>query len=156
MDLELIMQQAQDLLQPYTERVEHPEPDRLDVYIMAEQIAEAVGALVAAEEQAGHWHLITITGLDIPQTEHVDGQVELLYHFCQKAMILTLRARVDYGSPTAPSICGVIPAATLYEREVIEMFGVIFDGTPSRDRLLLPDDWPDWVYPLRKSFQGLE
>jgi Ni,Fe-hydrogenase III component G len=36
------------------------------------------------------------------------------------------------------------------------MFGVILEGMPMRDKLLLPDDWPDWVYPLRKSFKGLE
>jgi NADH:ubiquinone oxidoreductase subunit C len=152
MDNLTILQLAQDILKPWTERVEQPEPDRLDVYMPAEQIVPAVDALV----RSGGWHLSAITGMDIPQTEHEDGQIELLYQFCQRAIIVTLRIRVIYGSPIAPSICGVIPSATLYEREMIEMFGVILEGTPSKARLLLPDDWPDYVYPMRKSFKGLD
>jgi Ni,Fe-hydrogenase III component G len=152
MDNAKMIQLAQALLQPWTDHVAEPESDRLDIYMPAEKIAEAVEALV----RAGGWHLSAITGLDIPQTEHEDGQIELLYQFTQRAVVLTLRIRVPYGYPAAPTICGVIPAATLYERELIEMFGVILVGTPSKDRLLLPDDWPDWVYPMRKSFRGLE
>ena len=34
--------------------------------------------------------------------------------------------------------------------------GFVIEGTPVPDRLVLPDDWPDGVYPLRKSFTGLE
>ncbi len=152
MDINTLLQSAQSLLAPWTDRVETPEPERVDVYLLAEKIVDAVQAMV----NAGGWHLSAITGLDIPQSEDSEGAIELLYHFCQGAAIVTLRIQVPYGLPEAPSICGVIPAATLYEREMIEMFGVILDGTPSRARLLLPDDWPDWVYPLRKSFTGLE
>ncbi len=167
METSELLQSAQTLLTPWTERVEAPEPERVDVYLPAEKIVEAVQAMV----DAGGWHLSAMTGLDIPQSSHVsgapasdtpasgadsEGAIEILYHFCQDAAVVTLRIQVPYGLPEAPSICGVIPAATLYEREMIEMFGVILDGTPSRARLLLPDDWPDWVYPLRKSFTGLE
>jgi Ni,Fe-hydrogenase III component G len=69
---------------------------------------------------------------------------------------VTLRVQAPYGLPEIPSICSILPSATLYERELIEMFGLIIEETPDRSRLLLPDDWPDWVYPLRKSFKGLE
>ena len=34
------------------------------------------------------------------------------------------------------------------------MFGMTITGTPNTEKLLLPDDWPDGVYPLRKSFHG--
>ncbi len=147
-----LLQSAQSLLSPWIGRIETPEPDRMDIYLPAEKIVEAVRAVV----DAGNWHLSAITGLDIPQTATSEGAIELLYHFCQGAAVVTLRIQVPYGLPEAPSICEIIPAATLYERELIEMFGVILDGTPVKARLLLPDDWPDWVYPLRKSFQGLE
>ena len=36
------------------------------------------------------------------------------------------------------------------------MFGVDLLGTPDSDHLLLPDEWPNGVYPLRKSFTGLK
>jgi NADH:ubiquinone oxidoreductase subunit C len=167
METNELLQSAQPLLLPWTERVSAPEPERLDVYLPADKIVEAVQAMV----DAGGWHLSAITGLDIPQStpsqgtpasgatpEGVtsEGAIEILYHFCQGAAVVTLRIQVPYSLPAAPSICGVIPAATLYEREMIEMFGVNLVGTPSQARLLLPDDWPDRIYPLRKSFTGLE
>ncbi len=152
MEIDQIFQPIKGLFSSYIERTEQPEEGRLDIYIPAEKIDYAVGVLVSN----GRWHLSAITGLDIPQTQQVDGKIEILYHFCHGPAILTLRIQVDYGSPIVPSICKVIPSAVLYERETAEMFGVIFDGIPMRDKLLLPDDWPDWVYPLRKSFKGLE
>ena len=53
-----------------------------------------------------------------------------------------------------PTICDIIPSATLYERELMELFGVTVEGTPDPARLVLPDEWPEGVYPLRKSFTG--
>ena len=153
MDTNLLLESAQTLLAPLAERFEKPEEDRLDAYLPdPSRVVEAVQSIV----DAGSWHLSAITGLDIPQTDSSEGNIELLYHFCQRAAVVTLRIRVPYGLPESPSICDVIPSATLYERELIEMFGVILEGTPVHDRLLLPDDWPDGVYPLRKSFKGLE
>jgi NADH:ubiquinone oxidoreductase subunit C len=152
METSELLQSAQELLAPWTDRVESPEEGRVDVYLRAEKIVDAVRAII----DAGGWHLSAMTGLDIPQSTTSDGAIEILYHFCQAAAIVTLRIQVSYGLPEAPSICSVIPSATLYEREMIEMFGVIMVGTPVRDRLLLSDDWPASVYPLRKSFTGLE
>ena len=56
-------------------------------------------------------------------------------------------------TPGVPSVCAIIPSASFFERELIEMFGITVDGTPNRDRLFLPDDWPQGVYPLRKDFK---
>ena len=68
---------------------------------------------------------------------------------------MSVRVRVPYSHAELDSICDLIRSATLYEREFIEMLGVTLRGTPSTARLLLSDDWPDGVYPLRKSFAGL-
>jgi Ni,Fe-hydrogenase III component G len=152
MDTSSIFQSVTSLFSTYIDHTNQPEDGRLDIYIPADKIAYAVGVMVST----GNWHLSAITGIDIPQTAQQDGAIEILYQFCQKSIIVTLRIQVSYGMPIAPSICKVIPAAVLYEREVVEMFGVILEGMPMRDRLLLPDDWPDYVYPLRKSFKGIE
>jgi NADH-quinone oxidoreductase subunit C len=45
-------------------------------------------------------------------------------------------------------------AAYIYEREVHDILGVQFTGHPDLARLLLPDEWPDGVYPLRKEFRS--
>jgi Ni,Fe-hydrogenase III component G len=153
METSTSLEAARAALAPWTLRAEQPEPNRLDFYLPAERIVPAVQAVLAA----GGWRLSAITGIDVPESgEMSDGAIELLYHFCRGGAVATLRISVNYGLPMAPSICGVIPAAVLYEREAVEMFGVILEGSPMRDRLLLPDDWPDYVYPLRKSFKGIE
>ena len=84
------------------------------------------------------------------------GNVEVLYHFCSGPAILTLRVSLPYAQASLDSICDVIPSASLYEREAMELLGVEFVGTPSTEHLLLPDQWPENVFPLRKSFTGLD
>lgn len=152
MDSQEVLQTAQSLLVPWSQKVLSPEANRLDIYLASENLVEAVRAIISS----GGWYLSAITGMDVPPGEDEGGEIEVLYHFCRGAAIATLRVLVSYGAPEVPSICGVIPSATLYERELIEMFGVIVDGTPNRGKLLLPDDWPDFIYPLRKSFTGLD
>jgi len=142
-------------LQAWTLKTAAPETNRLDVYIDPASLPPAVQTIIKAR-----WgYFSAITGLDQPPSgegeNSVEGRIELLYHFCQGPAVLTLRTSVPYSHPLLDSICGLLPSATLYERELIEMFGVVLEGTTSTEKLLLPDDWPDGVYPLRKSFTGL-
>lgn len=52
-----------------------------------------------------------------------------------------------------PSITPEIPGANWAEREAYDMVGIVFRGHPEPKRLILPDDWPDGVFPLRKEFK---
>jgi NADH:ubiquinone oxidoreductase subunit C len=160
---EEMLQAGKEILRPWTLSDNNPETDRLDVVIKATDIKACVKALIDAK-----WgYLSAITALDCPDYVVVEGSnqkiamadkgnVEVLYHFCSGAAIVTLRVMLPYAAPTMDSICEIIPSATLYEREAIELLGVEFIGTPSMERLLLPDNWPANVYPLRKAFTGLE
>jgi Ni,Fe-hydrogenase III large subunit/Ni,Fe-hydrogenase III component G len=51
-----------------------------------------------------------------------------------------------------PSITPVICGANWAEREAMDMIGIEFEGHPEPERLIMPDDWPNGVYPLRKEF----
>jgi Ni,Fe-hydrogenase III large subunit/Ni,Fe-hydrogenase III component G len=51
-----------------------------------------------------------------------------------------------------PSIALRIPSAALYEREIKDMFGLLPDGNPDMRPLVLHEQWPDGVHPLRKDF----
>ena len=64
----------------------------------------------------------------------------------------TIETLVDARDPVFPSITPFVPAAHWYEREVQDMFGVTAVGHPDPRRLVLHDDWPDDLYPLRKDF----
>lgn len=155
---------AENLLKPFAQTITRPEDFRLDVILKRENLINAVEALVNA-----HWgYLSAITGMDLPYSALVhitEGEEELteeedhvrvLYHFSEGAAVTTLRVTVPYSDARLPTVCNLIPTATLYERELMEMFGVIVENTPNPDHLLLTDDWPQGVYPLRKSFTGLE
>lgn len=122
-----------------------PEPNRLDVYLknLEDLIPMVVGLRV---QRLGY--LAAITCLDLG-TEV--GQLELLYHFCTAAAVITLRVRVPRDAAVVPSLAEIIPSSEAFEREVSEMFGVTFKGIRNPDRLYLPDEWPEGFFPLRKD-----
>ncbi len=61
-----------------------------------------------------------------------------------------LSTTLDRHDPTLASITPLWPGAGFAEREVYDMFGVVFEGHPDLTRILMPDDWEG--YPLRKDF----
>ena len=83
--------------------------------------------------------------------------IEVLYHMAydQHGTILSLRVLAEKPEPLIDSITDIIEGAEWIEREMHEMFGLNFTGHPKPERLLLPDDWPEGVYPLLKqSFES--
>ena len=80
------------------------------------------------------------------------NEMEVLYHFCPGDAVIALRVRVPRANASLPSLCEVVPGAESFERELHEMFGIEMVGLTTPDRLYLPDDWPDGVYPMRKDF----
>lgn len=65
--------------------------------------------------------------------------------------LLSLRAKVDPADPHVESITPLIAGADWSEREMYDMLGVIPDGHPDPRRLVLPDDWPADLHPLRRD-----
>lgn len=61
-----------------------------------------------------------------------------------------IKAGIDDGQ-TIPSLVPLWNGANWLEREVYDMFGIIFEGHPALKRILLPDDWDDG-HPLRKDY----
>ena len=147
MKIEQSLQQAEQLLAKWTKETTRPETDRLDISIPGSELRPAVSAL-----QEAHWgYLSAITGLDLG-TE--PGQLEALYHFCSGAAITTLRIRLPRAEDASlPTIEDILPSATFFEREMHEMLGFTFEGVNSNERLFIPDDWPEDVFPLRADFQ---
>ena len=89
------------------------------------------------------------TGIDNPH------DFEVLYHFVSDSedKFFSLRVKVGKENPELPSISGVIVAAKWIEREIWELLGINFSGHPGLKRLLLPEDWPEGVCPLRKDYK---
>jgi len=155
-DLDSVIQAAVDLLAPFAIETHRPVARRIDIRIQPENLLPAVKTL----QDAGWGYLIAITGIDRPASLDADGNlerensIEVLYTFGYGAACLFLRLSVPYHTARVASICGLIPSATLYERELMELFGVEVMDTPDPRRLIVAEDWPEGVYPMRKSFKG--
>ena len=127
-------------------RVGTPHPRRAVIAVGPAEAPEAVRIIF---EEFGA-RFITITGVDCR------GGVELLYHFSfdRDLMVLTLRTLVPRPHPETDSVARCVPAAAWAEREVSELLGVTFRNHPDSRRLVLADDWPEGVHPLRREFRG--
>lgn len=144
MTAEIALKAAGDLLAPWTVSTNEPEVNRLDVVVKSDNLLSSSAALSSAR-----WgYLAGITGLDLGIEA---GQLEVLYHFFAGAAVVTLRVSIPRDNATMPSICGVLPFAVFYERELHEMLGIEVVDLPVTDHLYLPDDWEEGVYPLRKD-----
>jgi NADH-quinone oxidoreductase subunit C len=80
---------------------------------------------------------------------------EILYHFSKDEAGILATVRVflkDKKNPRIDSLLPLMRGAEWIEREIHELFGIEFDGHPNMRPLLLPDDWPQGVYPLRRDF----
>jgi NADH-quinone oxidoreductase subunit C len=63
---------------------------------------------------------------------------------------LRLKVRVPGDDARLPSVAEVWPSAGWAEREVFDLFGVVFDGHSDLRRILMPEDWEG--HPLRKDY----
>jgi len=63
---------------------------------------------------------------------------------------LNVKTRVGLEDPTLPSVIELFPTANHQEREVYDMFGVVFEGHPDLRRILMPEDYEG--HPQRRDF----
>lgn len=84
--------------------------------------------------------------------------IDILYHFMFPGdhQLITVKTTVKKPSPEIESIAAFLPAANWIEREIYDLLGVKFTGHPDPRRILMADDWPQEVYPLRRGFKEPE
>jgi NADH-quinone oxidoreductase subunit C len=96
--------------------------------------------------------LTDLTAVDWPKRERRFDLVLNLYSFPRNER-LRLKVQLGEGEGVS-SVESVWPTANWLEREVYDMFGIIFQGHPNLKRLLLPEEWQG--YPLRKDYDILK
>jgi Ni,Fe-hydrogenase III component G len=81
--------------------------------------------------------------------------LEILYHFSIETMnlLISLRVKLDKKNPKVASLADVIKGANWIEREIHELLGIDFPGHPDLRRLLLAEEWPKGVFPLRRDYK---
>jgi NADH-quinone oxidoreductase subunit C len=93
--------------------------------------------------------LMSLHGVDyLPDEPRLGVHYELLS--MERVERLRVRARVGVENPVVPTVVDLFPTASFQEREVYDMFGVLFDGHPDHRRILMPEDYEG--YPQRRDF----
>ena len=91
---------------------------------------------------------------DLTAADYLEQEpyIHIIYHVncLHPPAKLLVKARVDRNGGTVPSATGLWSMANWYEREVYDLFGVVFDGHPDLKRILMPDDWMG--HPLRRDY----
>lgn len=119
---------------------------RVFAEISASKLVETAQAL----KEAGMINIGAITGLDL------GDRFEIIYHlYNEDGILLNLKIFIPRENPRISSVTNIFPGVFLYERELIDLFGIMVEGIPDGRRYPLPDDWPDGEYPLRKDWKGL-
>lgn len=89
------------------------------------------------------------SGMDTPDS------FEIIYHFTLEDinLMVNVRVKLPKDAPRIQSLGRHIEAVNWIEREMHELLGIEFMDHPDPRRLLLPDNWPDGVYPLRQDYR---
>jgi NADH-quinone oxidoreductase subunit C len=116
--------------------------------VAAEKLREV--SLYSRDDEKFDW-LSDLTATDWPKREKRFEIILNMYSF-EKNERLRLKASVAENE-RVPSVQGVWSTTNWMEREVYDMFGVVFEGHPELKRILLPDEWVG--YPLRKDYDIL-
>ena len=92
------------------------------------------------------------TAVDWPRREKRFDLVAQLYSFTHNTR---LRLKSPLGAEEQPdTLISIWPAANWLEREIYDLFGIVFRGHPNMKRILLPDEWQG--HPLRKDYDILQ
>ncbi len=125
--------------------------DRKQAILTVERARLAEMALYLRDEEKFDM-LSDLTAVDWPKREKRFDVVLNLFSFAKNER---LRLKVHAAdAEEVPSVVSVWPAANWQEREVFDMFGIVFSGHPDLKRILLPDEWQG--YPLRKDYDILQ
>ena len=146
-----------EALQEIGARIEAKRPDCVlgwDVTLGELSVTVPLAALhsliefLRSDAACGYSTLVDITAVDYPGRE---ARFDIVYHFLSMYQNHRIRVRAAVREDEiVPSITSIHPAANWFEREVFDMFGIIFSGHPDLRRILT--DYGFRGYPLRKDF----
>jgi NADH-quinone oxidoreductase subunit C len=96
--------------------------------------------------------LVDLTAVDWPKREKRFDLILILYSFAKNER-LRLKVWLGDGEPVT-TVEGIWPTSNWLEREVYDMYGIVFAGHSNLKRLLLPEEWQG--FPLRKDYDILQ
>jgi NADH-quinone oxidoreductase subunit C len=108
-----------------------------------------IGAVLEQLRERGYSFMASLHGVDhYPEEPRLGVVYELLD--MQRVDRITVKLRLPSEAPEVDSVTGNWPTADHQEREVYDMFGIIFRGHPDLRRILMPEDYEG--HPQRRDF----
>jgi NADH-quinone oxidoreductase subunit C len=93
--------------------------------------------------------LMSLHGCDyLPDEPRLGVHYQLLS--MERTDRLNVKTRVGVDDPRLPTVVDLFPTANFQEREIYDMFGVVFEGHPDLRRILMPEDYEG--FPQRRDF----
>jgi NADH-quinone oxidoreductase subunit C len=119
--------------------------ERATLVVDPAQIRKVLGAL----RGEGYAFLASVHGVDYYPEE---PRLGVIYELLDMGRVdrLTVKLRVPIDAPQVESVTEDWPTAVHQEREVYDMFGVVFEGHPDLRRILMPEDYEG--FPQRRDF----
>jgi len=147
-------------------------PDATGLELTAQELRDAdAGSVLSTDFQRGRAVLIANPGHVRRVLEHLfakgwdflaslhgvdyypdEPRLGVLYELLDMKQVdrISVKARVHTDDPHIASVCDIWPGANHPEREVYDMFGVVFDGHPDLRRILMPEDFEG--FPQRRDY----
>ncbi|HEY1760914.1 MAG TPA: NADH-quinone oxidoreductase subunit C/D [Bryobacteraceae bacterium] len=129
--------------------------DRIPTFWVANDRAPALLRFLKDEIDRPYKMLYDLSAIDERMRAHREAQppsdFTVVYHLLsfERNDYIRIKVALSEDRLSVPSISNIWPAADWYEREVFDMFGIVFDGHPHLERLLMPKSWVG--HPLRKE-----
>jgi NADH-quinone oxidoreductase subunit C len=118
---------------------------RAELHIAPTHVVDVLTGL----REKGYTFLASLHGVDYyPEEPRLGVIYELLD--MQEVDRISVNARLHTDNPRIATATGLFPGAEFPEREVYDMFGVVFDGHPDLRRILMPEDFEG--FPQRRDF----
>ena len=133
----------------------HDARDHMATFWVAKDRAHDLLRYLKYEVDQPYKMLYDLTAVDERMRTHRDGHpcsdFTVVYHLLSFGRNEYVRIKVPLAEDrlSLPSITDMWPSANWYEREVWDMFGIVFDGHPHLERILMPKSWVG--HPLRKE-----
>ena len=135
--------------------IPQPTPDNVPTFWVPTDRVCGLLRFLKEEVDRPYRMLYDLTAIDERMRTHREGQpgsdFTVVYHLLSFDRNEYVRIKVPLSEQrlSLPSITGIWPTANWYEREVWDMFGIVFDGHPHLKRILMPKSWVG--HPLRKE-----
>jgi NADH-quinone oxidoreductase subunit C len=118
------------------------------VEVQPARVRDAVEYLMRGADEPFE-HLMSVHGCDyFPDEPRLGVHYQLLS--MPRTDRVNVKVRLGIDEPELPTVTDVFPGAEFDEREVFDMFGVVFAGHPDLRRILMPEDYEG--HPLRRDF----